>query len=173
MKQRKWIHVDGLIKEITDVEDINHFNVDFDGECMMEITKIDGVPKVTNAMNGYGINCLKFLEDKEVIISVEQSKNITTNKDLSPQEIEFYDKLDRWDKEAEMLFTNPKPTAIDHFMNVLVEQQSKSINATNPDNNLSRLEVLRQINYEIEALSDEDADGHIWWNRFREMIEYL
>jgi len=34
-------------------------------------------------------------------------------------------------------------------------------------------EILKRISAEEALLHDEDAEGHIWWNRFREFIEAI
>ena len=35
------------------------------------------------------------------------------------------------------------------------------------------LELIRQVEYEIEALDGNDVEGHIWWNKFLELIKNL
>jgi len=34
-------------------------------------------------------------------------------------------------------------------------------------------EILRRISDEENKLHDEDAEGHIWWNKFREFIKAI
>ena len=34
-------------------------------------------------------------------------------------------------------------------------------------------EILRRISDEEKKLDDRDANGHIWWNKFREFIESI
>lgn len=33
--------------------------------------------------------------------------------------------------------------------------------------------LLRYINNEIEELQPEDVEGHIWWNKFKELTEFV
>ncbi len=42
------------------------FDIDFGGHLKVQITKTENGFKVTNAMNGYGQNCKKEYENKEV-----------------------------------------------------------------------------------------------------------
>lgn len=32
-------------------------------------------------------------------------------------------------------------------------------------------ELLAKINEKIDALDDQDVEGHIWWNKFKELVE--
>lgn len=34
-------------------------------------------------------------------------------------------------------------------------------------------QLLNRITEEESRLNDEDAEGHIWWNRFRELVEEM
>lgn len=32
-------------------------------------------------------------------------------------------------------------------------------------------DIYQQVNKKIEELNEQDAEGHIWWNRFKELLE--
>jgi predicted RNase H-like nuclease (RuvC/YqgF family) len=71
-QQPQWVRVDGMIAEIPENMG-DQFNADFSGSVMLEISKIDGMWKVTNAMNGWGNNVMGELYSTATVTFLTES----------------------------------------------------------------------------------------------------
>jgi hypothetical protein len=71
-KPPQWVMVDGRLGEAPEkIEDC--FEVDFDGYYFMQISKIEGVWKVTNAVDGYGNNAKELFTNSKITFLTESS----------------------------------------------------------------------------------------------------
>jgi hypothetical protein len=84
-QQPQWVKVDDMFTQLPETLS-DQFDVDFYGNYLMQISKVDGVWKVTNAINGWGSNVAKDFKNSKVTFLAASTPQ--QNLSQQPQEID-------------------------------------------------------------------------------------